>query len=104
MSELLETPYTLREKVGRRAVPGYIVNRRAVELFHVPYLQARKRLSDAELAAEYWAPVHIHFPDPGFFDGDFTEIETIVKERMDTIHRFVIHPHEFETNHHPGIR
>lgn len=102
MPELLETPYTLREKVGRRAEPGYIVNRRAVELFHVPFLQAKKRLSDAELAAEYWAPVYIHFPDPSFFEGDFDQIEAIVNERMETILRFALNPHEFENQPSAG--
>lgn len=95
MPELLQTPYTLRGKVGRRGVPGYVVNGRAVELAHVPYLQERKRLSDAELAAEYWAPAYIHFPDPAFFDGDFDEVDATVRERMKTILRFALNPHQF---------
>lgn len=95
MAEALETFYPLREKVGRRARPGYIVNGRAVELSSVPFLQAQKRFSDAELAAEYWAPAFIHFPDPEFFERDFDEVEEIVRERAETVRRFAVHPHEF---------
>ena len=73
----------------------YVVNGRAVELSCVPSVQAGKRLSDAELAAEFWAPAYIHFLDPAFFDGDFDEIEAAVKKRTETILRFVLNPHEF---------
>jgi hypothetical protein len=49
------TVYPLREKVGRMAERGYIVNRRAVPLWTVDYMD--KRLTDAELAAEMFSAV-----------------------------------------------
>lgn len=54
MKPLDLTVYPLREKVGRMAEPGYIVNRRAVPEWTVVYRMQDKRFTDAELAAEVW--------------------------------------------------
>lgn len=51
-----------------------------------------KRLSDAELAAEYWAPLHIAFPGRDFAEEDFDTAMAVVRERTATILRFALNP------------
>lgn len=67
---------------------------------HVPGLLAMpsKRFSDAELAAEYWAPVFLHFPDSSVWDRDYEGTVAAMTGRSATLHRFATTPHHFE--HH----
>ena len=71
--------YPLLPEVGQRGRPGYIVGRRHVEQSWVTEMSERKRLTDAELAAEfesarcdyllsrdtgtYWAPLGETWPN-----------------------------------------
>lgn len=67
---------------------------------HVPGLLAvqAKRLTDAELAAEYWAPAFIHFPDPTVWDRDYAGTSAEMSRRSDTFHRLATSPHYFEVD------
>ena len=60
--------------------------------------QKKKRLTDAELAAEYWAPIFIHFPDPTVWDRDFAGTSAEMSRRSATLHRFATTPHYFEAD------
>lgn len=51
-----------------------------------------KRFTDAELAAEYWAPTWLTMPGADW-DGDYAGTEAEMKRRMATLHRFATLPH-----------
>ena len=59
-------------------------------------LPAAKHFTDAELAAEYWAPIFIHFPDPTVWDRDYAGTSAEMSRRSATLHRFATTPHYFE--------
>jgi hypothetical protein len=61
-------------------------------------LAQAKRLTDAELAAEYWAPIFIHFPDPTVWDRDYEGTSAEMSRRSATLHRFATSPHYFEAD------
>lgn len=61
-------------------------------------LPAAKHLTDAELAAEYWAPIFIHFPDPTVWDRDYEGTSAEMRRRSATLHRFATTPHYFEAD------
>jgi hypothetical protein len=55
-----------------------------------------KRLTDAELAAEYWAPNWITMPNADW-DNDYEACVERMKDRSSTLHRFATLPHYDET-------
>jgi len=56
----------------------------------------RKRFTDAELAAEYWAPNWITLPDADW-DEDYEASSAEMLRRSATLHRFATLPHALDT-------
>lgn len=105
MSEAKPTPYPPLPPLIQEGVQFNIANGLAPFAgfhpeVHVPGLASMpaKRFSTAELAAEYWAPVFIHFPDPTVWDRDYEGYAAIMDARSETLYRFATTPHHFE--HH----
>jgi hypothetical protein len=55
-------------------------------------LREAKRLTDAELAAEYWAPIWLTMPDMDW-DADYETCVKQMKDRAATLLRFATLPH-----------
>ena len=53
---------------------------------------AEKRFTDAELAAEYWAPNWLTMRNADW-EGDYEGTSAEMKRRMAALHRFATHPH-----------
>jgi hypothetical protein len=89
--------YPLREKVGRNARPGYVVGKCAVSTAEAYRQGQRKRLTPAELAAEYWRSeadwrnAYRSAPMPGIDQWAANQFDARDRER--TLHRFATLPH-----------
>jgi hypothetical protein len=91
------TVYPLRDKVGRLAERGYIVNKRPVTAWYVDNYQIfEKRLTDVELAAEYWR-LRLKVCASGNRDmkakGHVCTEWQAAHDELDTMQRFMDLPH-----------
>ena len=96
VKELELTMYPLLEKVGRNARPGYMVGKRAVSVAEAFRVGQAKRLTDAELAAEYWLLSSRRQRMLGYHDGPDSETRKqarIDEDRMKVVERFATLPH-----------
>lgn len=94
MKELELTIYPLRDEVGPMLEPGYIVNGHPVTEWSVWYEVHRKRLSDAELAAEHWSYCtgwYVAVRDDDDYEGAPATRE--LKRRAQILERFATLPH-----------
>ena len=107
MKALELTVYPLLEKVGRNARPGYIIGKRGVSVAEAFRAGLAKRLTDAELAAEYWgvratlegALITAHDmtrpwrSDCASIRDSMTDKGKRIREQVDTLLRFATLPH-----------